>query len=134
MPTLSPSLNLNTATQDWWDLTAHGQLRSWDDEIPDPFKTGRYSPLRSIPGADSPKRIQPDIMHCFNLGFGKDLAASSLLLLCRLRKFPGRSMASKLNAAYDDFEAWCADNGKSSSIKQFDLKTFKIKSCLVQFP
>ena len=101
-------------------------MRSWTEASPDPFKRKR-SPLRDVPGGDDPHRIQPDVMHCFNLGFGKDLAASGVILLCRLRQFPGGSFQSRLDAAYEDFASWCQAKSKTSSLKTFELKTFKVK-------
>ena len=109
-------------------MTADGQMRSWTAASPDPFKRNKRSPFRDVPGGDAPHRIQPDIMHCFNLGFGKDLAASGVLLLCRLHMIPGGSVQSRMDAAYQDFQAWCQANQKTSSLKKFELKTFKVKT------
>ena len=72
--------------------------------------------------------IQPDTMHCFNLGFGKDLAGSAVMLLCRLNVFQGRSIGAKLAAAYESFSNWCSRNEHTTFLKKFELKTFKIKS------
>ena len=69
-------------------------------------------------------------MHCFNLGFGKDFAASSILLLARLGVFGGAKIGVKLQVAFKDFEEWCCRNQKSPSLKRFELKTFKVKSTL----
>ena len=104
-------------------------MRTFSGEIPDPFKA-KFSPLRSIPGASNPCIIQPDLMHCFNLGFGKDLGGSAILLLSRLGVFDGSSIAKQLENAYVSFQTWCASNHKTSSLKFFELKTFKVKSQL----
>ena len=84
--------------------------------------------MRRIPGCNNPKMIQPDIMHCFNLGFAKDLAGSAVMLGCRLNIFQGNSVDAKLESAYDQFSIWCKNNNVTSSLKKFELKTFKIKS------
>ena len=114
-------------TEEWWDCGPGSEARTFSGEIPDPFKR-KWSPLRSIPGANNPGWIRPDVMHCFNLGFGKDLAGSSILLLCRLSIFEGSSIGSKLETAFEEFQGWCATNHKTSSLKAFELKTFKIQS------
>ena len=114
----------------WWDCSATSQLRTFSGRIPNPFKR-RFAPLRSIPGGNEPARIQPDIMHCMNLGFGKDLCASSILLLCRFDCFNGASIGKKLENAYEDFRLWCGQNNRTSSLKCFTLKTCKIQSQLL---
>ena len=42
---------------------------------------GKYAAFRDVPGMDKPDMIQPDLMHCYNLGFGKDLAASGVIVV-----------------------------------------------------
>ena len=113
--------------QVWWDMGPGSQIRTWSGEAPDPFKV-KVSPLRAVPGAEDPGRIQPDVLHCFNLGFGKNFCASGILLLCRHNVFAGSSRGEKLEAAYDSFQAFCESTGKTSSLKCFELKTFKITS------
>ncbi|CAE7878231.1 FAM186A, partial [Symbiodinium necroappetens] len=112
---------------EWWDCGPASQLRTYEGANPSPFKR-KFSPLRSVPGGANPNRIQPDIMHCMNLGFGKDLCASSILLLCCLGEFPGSSIKTQLDDAYNQFHSWCRQSGKTSSLKCFELKTFKVTS------
>lgn len=110
---------------------AHCQLRSWSEEPPDPFKRGRaISPLRLIPGAQSPTMARPDILHCFNLGAGADLAAGGLVAMARMQLFPGRSIQSRLDEAFDSFMGWCRDNKRTPHMKCFELKKFKMTSFL----
>ena len=72
-------------------------------------------------------------MHVFNIGFGKDLAASSLVWLAERRVFNGRSIHARLSEAFDQFMLWCEHHGKMPSIKSFDMqKTLKMKSNLAQ--
>lgn len=111
-------------------MTPQGQLRTFEGEVPDPYKTGTFAPIRMIPGADNVFSIKPDLMHAFNLGVGGDLAASGLVALLRMRVFAGRSGPVRFDTAYDKFDAWCAANKKSSSIKTFDLGKFKMQSNL----
>lgn len=117
-------------TQEWWNLTPSGQLRTWDQPSPDPFKQGILSPLRSIPGASAAEVIKPDSMHCFHLGFGGDLAASSLVALCHMSYFGRGGIQKKMDEAFFSFDNWCATFHHTSSLKEFSLKTFKIKSLL----
>ena len=84
-----------------------------------------------MPSADDPARICPDIMHTYNLGFGKDMVASGIFLLCRHNIFPGASIGAKLDAAFESFKSWCEANRKTPSLKGFELKTFKITSQLI---
>ena len=119
------------AIKEWWNCSPEGQLRSFVGRNPNPFKRNKVSPLRRIPSGSDPKRIQPDLMHCMNLGFGKDLCRSSILLLCRYNCFGDyRSIGKKLEIAYGEFRLWCDQQHRTTSLKSFDLKTFKIKSQL----
>ena len=85
---------------------------------------------------DTPECIRPDLMHCFNLGIGGDLASSGLLAACRMGLFcddvtDGKLRQSSLDAAYDKFDTWCSLNQKTSSVKSFELKKFHVKTMLV---
>ena len=98
---------------------------------PSPFKA-KWADFRDVPGMDKPDMIQPDIMHCYNLGFGKDLAASGVIRLCQEGIFGPGKLDHQLERAFASFMVWCEMNGKTSSIKEFDMKkTFKMQSCLV---
>ena len=80
---------------------------------------------------DKPEMIQPDIMHCYNLGFGKDLAASGVIAVTDAGFFGKGSIPKRLEKAFVAFMSWCEQNAYTSSIKEFDLKkTFKMQSHL----
>eukprot|EP00435_Cladocopium_sp_Y103_P051710 s473_g16.t1 len=126
-----PSSFLELAlAQAWYDMRPdHCQARTWSGEPPDPFWHNRpRSPIRSIPGAASPTIARPDVLHCFNLGVGSDLAAGALIAMCRMKLFPGRSIQSRLDEAFDRFSGWCSANNKSAAIPCFELKKFKMSS------
>ena len=53
-----------------------------------------------------------------------------VFLVARFGGFGNGSIGAKLEQAFVEFEAWCRDNKKSSSLKFFDLKTFKVTSQL----
>ena len=117
-------------TKDWWDVGPTSQLRTWQDPTPDPF-SAKWAAFRDVPGMDKPEMIQPDIMHCYNLGFGKDLAASGIIMGCHQGVFGEGSMPMRAERAFGAFMLWCEQNGHTSSIKEFDLKkTFKMQTYL----
>ena len=96
-----------------------------DEEPPWPFR--RLSTI-----GDNPANIRADVAHTYAIvGWGKDLAASTLLLLVRLRVFNGRSVQAALDEAYSDFREYCHRTEKSTSITNFSLKTLKIETPLV---
>lgn len=107
-------------------MTPTGQLRTWQGRIPNPFKQNKVSPLRSVPGFETPECIRPDLMHCFNIGIGGDLAASGLMAACRMSIFGERSLEKCLDEAHDRFDTWCRLNHKTASIKSFEKKRFKV--------
>ena len=117
-------------SKEWWDMSSSGQLRTWRGAAPDPYKRNKRSPFRDIPAGSDQQQIRPDLMHCFNLGFGKDLAGSGIMLLCRMEQFPGRSIGARLDAAFEEFRIWLTENKKTSSLKNFELKTFKVQTYL----
>lgn len=108
----------------------HCQARRWSGEPPNPFKRNRVAPIRAVPGADSPTVARPDVLHCFNLGVGSDLAAGGLIAMARMKLFPGRSIQHRLDDAFDRFSFWCSTNKKSAAIPCFELKKFKMTSLL----
>ena len=107
-------------------MSAAGELRTFSGAIPDPYKR-KYAPLRDV--SHSPELIQPDVMHLYNLGFGKDLAASATIMIAQSGCWPGRALQARLEHAFQNFKQWCEENGRTSSLKDFDmLKTLKMKS------
>ena len=77
-------------------MTSSGQVRTFSGVVPSPFQRRTFSPLRGIPGGDTVFAILPDLMHCFNIGFGGDLAASTLIALCRTMFFGGGNMQKRI--------------------------------------
>ena len=104
--TLDP-LVMFKLTQDWWDVSRQGEVRTWSGPIPSPFKVNKVSPLRSIPGCDTPDCIRPDLMHCFNIGIGGDLTSSGLFAACQMGLFRddpwGKVTDKSLDRAHDLF-------------------------------
>lgn len=117
------------SSQVWWDVSSTGQARAFEGEIPNPFKVSARSPFLDVPGV-SVESIKTDVMHTFNLGVGGDLSSSAIVALCKLNFFPGRSLQSRMDAAYEDFSSWCVLNQKTASTKSFEKKRFHMKSNL----
>ena len=70
-------------------------------------------------------------MHTYSIGWGKDLVASSVILLTHMGVWGnGRSLQSKLDNAFQRFRSFCRASGKSTSLTHFSLKTFKVKKWL----
>ncbi|CAE6934292.1 FAM186A [Symbiodinium sp. CCMP2592] len=70
----------------------------------------------------------PYVRKAYHLAPGFTSKRNSILLLCRLDEFSGSSIKIQLEEAYKQFHAWCCQNHKTSSLKHFELKTFKISS------
>ena len=56
--------------------------------------------------------------------------ASAVIALFRFGVFGHSTIQVCLQNAYSRFRDWCKRNGKSTSITDFDLSTFKVTSCL----
>ena len=56
--------------------------------------------------------------------------AGEVLLACRWHVFPGHNIEERLEGAFDSFHSWCVAQGKKTSLRKFELKTFKMSSCL----
>ncbi len=90
-----------------------------------PYKPGDVSPFLTLPGCNLPHHAQLDIMHSFHMGYGIDMAASTVVLLCLLNVFGNaRALNDKLTTAYQQFSAWCAQNHKPTSITRFSKQDF----------
>ncbi len=102
-------------------------IREWKETVgPNPFKLTEGTGLRSVIGMDAPHRAQPDQMHVFAYGYGKDFSASCIVLCAKLRIWPGRSMQARLDHAFASFRSWCATTKHSTSLSGFDRKVFKM--------
>jgi hypothetical protein len=88
-----------------------------------------HIPLLSIPGMTS-TTILPDSCHTFHLGWGVDLGASGLVLMCKRDVFPGRTLDDRLRNAYSMFMSWCAQNKKTSGIDWWSTKKLDMASKL----
>ena len=99
-----------------WNTNGPGQT---------PYKDGPSSPLLGVPGCNLPHHTQLDFCHCFHLGYGVDMAASTIVLLAKLNFFGTyRSLNEKLKVAYGQFSAWCAKNHRVTSITRFSKLDF----------
>lgn len=104
-----------------------------DNELVSPFKPGLPSALLDVPGCNAPRYIVCDYMHAFHLGYGMDLGASTVVLLCFLGHHgpPGlRGLDDKLERAYSTFKYWCHQHGKTTSISTFSKLGFDMSSNL----
>ena len=122
-------------SKDWWDLSASGPTRSWPSNgvAPSPYHQGIVSPLRTIRlVGDNPNFIKTDLAHTYAIaGFGKDHLASSIVLISVRCGFWGHARFEELlNRAFASFSQWCVDNGKYTTIREFDKTELKITSLL----
>ena len=109
-------------------MSSSGQARTFDGVVPDPYKTGRMSPLRNIPGLNNPVVIKTDMLHTFNLGIGGDLASSGVVALAKMKLFQGRALQAQLDYAYDLFDEWCKINKKTPTTKAFEKGKFHMST------
>ena len=109
-------------------------MASAHEEAPaDPYKNSEGpSPFRRLATIqDDVTTIKPDPAHTYAIaGWGKDLAGSALVLLCRLKILSGRSLQASFDHGYELFQAYCHRHGKSTSISNFSFQTLKVESLL----
>ncbi|CAE7396357.1 Ankrd17, partial [Symbiodinium pilosum] len=113
---------------DWWNVKGNIKSLAADYVPSNPFKTWlEPSPLRLLPHADDPKLIRVDAAHTWAInGVGKDLYASSLILLSRMGLFgKNGSIERRLQAAFEKFQDFLNRTGKSSTIDIFNFMTLK---------
>ena len=119
-------------TEDWHVLGPSGNIRSLrsNSVIPDPYKAGRKSPLRDLPGGSDPKMVKIDIAHTFAIaGYGKDDLASSIIFLAvRCNLWGNAAYQTQLENAWVSFKAWCVANRRHTTILEFSNKELKISS------
>ena len=73
------------------------------------------------------KSFRPDTAHTYAIaGWGKDMAASSILILCHLGYFGRGGIDKKLGEGFSHFKAWCTKWCRTTSLTDFSLKTFKL--------
>ena len=113
--------------QDWWQVGKDCPTRSWTcTNGPSPFKAGQGGPMRSIVGLNAPHRARPDQMHVYAYGYGKDFAASAIMLCCRMGVWPASSYQVRPDKGYESFRSWCSRMKKSTSLTGFNPKCFKM--------
>ena len=115
--------------KDWEDPSPHA---AWaNDPGPSPYKRGR-NPMLQLPGLEQRSSILLDVVHIFHLGYGVDLASSTVTLLGKLGFFGNdRAFDGRLQKAYDAFDLWCKSAGRTTSIDEFSTINFKMnKKCL----
>ena len=97
-----------------------------------PFKAGKLSPLRRLPGGNNPNTIRVDPAHTWAIaGIGKDLCSGAIVVQARMGIFGLGAMSKRLDRAYEQFDAYLNRVGKHSSIEDFHHQTLKCgKSCL----
>ena len=123
--------------QEWYDYSKEALTRARAQvPLPSPYKADEPpAPFLRLPTiAYDRGTVKPDVAHTYAIvGWGKDLAASSLVLLYRLRVFPGRSLQECLDFAYSDFREYCHRRSKCTSIDHFSLKMLRVESHLVLY-
>ena len=83
-----------------------------------------------VPGLNKSDYIHPDSCHCFHIGWGKDMAASSLVLLAKEGCWPGRSLDSRLETAFMQFMQYLNVRHKTTGCDGFSKQDFKMNSSL----
>ena len=118
------------SNQEWYDLSRSAMEKAHEDATADPFMSGDPSPLRRLATiADDAGTIRVDPAHTYAIqGWGKDLCASSLILLVRFKVLAGRSLEVALEHGYELFREYCSSRGKTTSITHFNKQTLKIDS------
>ena len=81
-----------TACQEWFNMSVSAPWRCPSDRPgPSPYEECQPQPsLSLVPGAH-PLAAPPDQAHVFHMGWGKDLCASTIILLARLAWWSGTS-------------------------------------------
>ena len=101
-------------------------------EGPSPFKRGPPSPFLGIPGCDGARYMTLDFCHAFHLGYGIDMAASTVVLMASaLNLYEGRSLDQRLHNAFRNFISWCKNNRRVTSVSDFSKLAFDMVSTLV---
>ena len=84
-------------------------------------------PLMRVPGLRT-NNVTTDPMHCFHLGWGQDLAASAVVLLCNLGAFEAGALDKRMEVAYTSFIEFCTANGRTTSCDRFSKQDFDMKT------
>ena len=92
-----------------------------------PFKPCNI-PLMNIPGLNKAEYVFPDSCHCFHIGWGKDLAASSIVLLAKKKFWPGRSLDARMECGFRDYMGYITQRHKTTGCDGFSRAHFKMSS------
>ena len=82
-----------------------------------------------VPGCVA-KRIKPDLVHTFHIGFGADLASSIVVWLAKLGTFGGSNFDERLRTAYGMFQEFCHAEKRYTSCEEWCIKKFGMSSSL----
>ena len=97
----------------------------------DPIKNGGNPFRGTVPGADDPFRIKPDVVHTFHIGFGADLCASMIVWLCLKGKFGANAnFDERLYAAFSSFQLFCHTTHRYTACDVWSKKNLGMTSCL----
>ena len=114
--------------EDWENPREDAQWR--DDPGPSPFKA-RTIHLHAVPGLASRFSVLLDFVHIYHLGYGQDIAASSVCLLAELCHYTNdRAFDKRLDFGFQLFDAWCHSESRTSAIDEFSKDAFKMKKIL----
>ena len=118
-------------SSDWHNMGMDAEWRGTcgNQRVGSPFHTGCQIPLLKIPGMCKDS-IYPDSLHCFHLGWGVDMAASGIVLLCKHQCFNGRSLDAKLAEAYRHYTSWVSCNKKTTGIDWWSKQKLDMTSIL----
>ena len=112
-----------TTYKDWHVLSKKASWRSTIGERMSSPHKNEAVPLFDIPGLAT-DTITTDPMHSFHLGWGQDLGASGVILLCKLECFGRGALDKRLEIAYEKFVMHCQESGKTTSIDRFSKVAF----------
>ena len=121
--------------QDWWRHDSDAPWKLAENRPGEsPFKP-EGNPFAIVPGGDSPKRIRPDVVHTFHIGFGVDMAASFVVWLCKLGKLgstgrPRQAFDDKLSMAYSTFREYCHIHKRFTACDHWSMKKLAMTSKL----
>lgn len=80
-----------------------------------------------MPGLHDLQAILLDFVHIWHLGYGQDLAGSSVVLMAKLNHYGReRKFDLRLENAYVIFDAWCHQQSRTTGIDEFSLASFGV--------
>ena len=107
-----------------WESPFHTAAWRSGGHGPSPFKRKRI-PLLKVPGFDDRRYVLLDFCHIFHLGYGLDIAASTIVLLAKKGQYGLQpKFDDRLAEAYKRFNSWCHRTGRTSSLNEFSARKF----------